>query len=274
MKSRHSVSKMMPATRNRFSQWLLILVFCTFATILVTAIPTHAREAVTAQATTIHVVVAGESLLQIAADYDVTVEQIVAANGLLNEDLISIGQQLRIPVATSATPTGTSLDAQSAVQHLACPANTEVYSLDLPAEPIRLTVQADHIHMIAGGDLFRLPLVDLEQLTTIIPTNLIPPDRGIGDYFIRELVYLAQDDITNDLLLLDKTNDVYRFTEDGEWQMESLASPVPGQYPDPQFLAVQPVEGDIYALDADLHHIWRLTEDIPSTFLSDPAAGR
>ena len=270
MKSRQSDSKTMPATRSCVSRWLLILVFLTSATVQVTATPTYAREADTAQVSTIHVVVAGDSLSQIAVDYGVTVEQIVAANGLLNEDLISIGQQLRIPVAAATAPAASAPDGRSeGQQYLACPANTDVYALDLPAEPIRLTAQRDDIYMIAGGDLFRLPLANLDQFTTIVPTNLTPPDRRIGDYFIRELVYLAQDDITDDLLLLDKTNDVYRFTEDGEWQMESLASPVPGQYPDPQFLAVQSVEGDIYALDADLRHIWQLTENVPRNFLSN-----
>lgn len=225
------------------------------------------------QTSTIHVVRAGDSLSQIAEEYGVTVGEIVAANGLQDQDMIRIGQQLRIPGSTSRTPSATGLDKLPEPAQLACPANTDTYTLDLPAEPIRLTVQNDHIYLVADGDLFRLPLADLDQSTNVSPENLTPPDREVGEYFIRELVYLAPDDVTDDLLLLDKTNDVYRFTKGGDWQMESLASPVPGQYPDPQFLAVQPSAGELYALDADLQHIWQLTATTPRNFLSSASLG-
>ncbi len=231
------------------------------------------RATATAQITTIHTVRAGESLSQIAEDYGVTIDEIVAANGLQDQDMIRIGQQLRLPGSALRTSGASAPNKLPEPDQLACPENTKTYVLDLAAEPIRLAVQDDHIYMIAGGDLFLLPLADLDQSVVVSPENLTPPDRKIGDYFIRELVYVAQDDTTNDLLLLDKTNDVYRFTQDGEWQMASPASPVPGQYPDPQFLAIQSIDGEIYALDADLQHIWQLSETTPRHFLPSETLG-
>jgi LysM repeat protein len=54
-----------------------------------------------------HVVQAGESLLAIAARYDLTVQAIVQANDLQNPDVVYIGQALIIPMPGAVTqPTG------------------------------------------------------------------------------------------------------------------------------------------------------------------------
>jgi LysM repeat protein len=45
----------------------------------------------------IHTVVAGQGLLEIAAIYGVSVEEIMAANGLTDQDILRIGQELIIP---------------------------------------------------------------------------------------------------------------------------------------------------------------------------------
>lgn len=45
----------------------------------------------------IHIVQQGETLLAIAEQYGVTVQEIVAANGLENPDHLQIGQELIIP---------------------------------------------------------------------------------------------------------------------------------------------------------------------------------
>ncbi len=137
------------------------------------------KATATAQTSTIHTISAGESLSQIAEDYSVTVEEIVVANGLQDQDMIRIGQQLRIP-GSGRTPEAAIADRLPEPQGLACPENTDIYTVDLPAEPIRLIVQDDHIYMIAGGELFRLPLADLDQSAVVSPENLTPPDRKIG----------------------------------------------------------------------------------------------
>ena len=52
----------------------------------------------------IHTVQAGDTLGNISQLYDVPVEAIVAENGLQNENIISVGQQLVIPVGGTSTP--------------------------------------------------------------------------------------------------------------------------------------------------------------------------
>ncbi len=61
---------------------------------------------------TVYVVQEGDTLIQIAAQFGVTVEDIMAANGLTDAALIQVGQELIIPVSASPTepllePTGT-----------------------------------------------------------------------------------------------------------------------------------------------------------------------
>jgi len=51
---------------------------------------------------TIHIVRSGETLQSIAAEYGITVEQIVAANKLQNANVIVTGQRLVIPVPSRA----------------------------------------------------------------------------------------------------------------------------------------------------------------------------
>ena len=145
--------------------------------------------------------------------------------------------------------------------------------MNLPAEPIRLTVSDGQIYLIADGDLYRLPVPASRTGKRLTPVNLMPPDRRVEDYFIRELVYVASDPESGDLLLLDKTNDVYRYTNDGEWRMASPASQIPGQFPDPQFLAIQAVDDEVFALDADLQQIWLLGDGPPRSHLSRSGLG-
>ena len=52
----------------------------------------------------IHVVTAGETLGNISQLYDIPVADIVSENGLVNENVISVGQQLVIPIGGTSTP--------------------------------------------------------------------------------------------------------------------------------------------------------------------------
>lgn len=54
---------------------------------------------------TIHVVQSGETLGSISQRYNVTVEDIMAANGLENANFISVGQEFIIPIDGLPTPT-------------------------------------------------------------------------------------------------------------------------------------------------------------------------
>jgi LysM repeat protein len=53
----------------------------------------------------VHTVQSGETLNMISGQYDVTVDDIMLVNGLTDPNIISIGQQLTIPVGGIPTPT-------------------------------------------------------------------------------------------------------------------------------------------------------------------------
>lgn len=78
---------------------------------------------------TIYVAKAGDTLGSIAQTYDVTVDEIMAANGLTDPNLLTVGQTLVIPVAGYVPPTATP------GQEAAAPTST--------AEPPRPTVTSD-----------------------------------------------------------------------------------------------------------------------------------
>jgi spore germination protein len=46
---------------------------------------------------TVHTVAAGDTLVRIARQYNVTVQAIVSANNLQNPNVLAVGQQLVIP---------------------------------------------------------------------------------------------------------------------------------------------------------------------------------
>lgn len=70
-----------------------------------TAVTATDPEPESASGPTVHTVQAGDTLGSISARYDVPLEDIMAANGLTNPNLLSIGQVLTIPIGGLATPT-------------------------------------------------------------------------------------------------------------------------------------------------------------------------
>jgi LysM repeat protein len=72
--------------------------------------PAAGSEAPAEPATTevIHTVQSGDTLSQLAEFYNVSVEDIAAANGITNIDTLSAGQQLIIPAAGTAASTTTT----------------------------------------------------------------------------------------------------------------------------------------------------------------------
>jgi LysM repeat protein len=55
-----------------------------------------------------HTVTKGESLLGIASRYGVTLDALIAANGITNQNHVFVGQVLTIPPPTSAEPAPTT----------------------------------------------------------------------------------------------------------------------------------------------------------------------
>ena len=83
----------------------------------------------------VHVVQSGDTLNRISQQYDVSVEDIMAANGLTDPNIISVGQQLTIPVGGLPTPT--------------VPAPTEIAALPSPIPTAAVTAGQGEI-AIAG----------------------------------------------------------------------------------------------------------------------------
>ncbi|MCB0047420.1 MAG: peptidoglycan DD-metalloendopeptidase family protein [Caldilineaceae bacterium] len=214
----------------------------------------------------VHAVAEGETLIAIALEYNVTIEALLRANDLLDPDLLRIGQKIVVPLdgdlpATGASPTATSAvhmtTAELPGMRFACPATAEQKPVLLPAEAIQLLVANGILYLVADGQLYGLPLDAVLAESDVRPARLTPADGRIGDLLLEELVYATVDEATGDLLLLDKSNDIYRYTRDGLWQVEIKAQAIPGQFPDPQYLALAYFKHELYVLDADLSHIWR-----------------
>lgn len=93
-----------------------------FSLVLTLALIAATVPAVWAQGVT-HVVQRGDTLYSIARRYGVTVQSLVQANGILNPNLIYVGQRLSIPGATAPAPTPTPPPATGVV-HVVAPGET------------------------------------------------------------------------------------------------------------------------------------------------------
>ncbi len=111
------------------------------------------------QSTVIHPVRAGENLYMIADRYNVTVRQIMQANGLRNPNVIYVGQQLKIPGgAVEPTPAGAAA------------------STSIPTP----TSEAEQIHVVARGQTlvsiaqqYNVSLGELMRANNLRNANLI-----------------------------------------------------------------------------------------------------
>lgn len=245
------------------------------STVTATAVASLLAQTAIAMPSFVHVVTSGDTLSGIANQYNVTVAQIIATNQLRDPNYLFIGQRLIIytEAATAAvTPTpvlsaptiaaAQPTDSQPLVDELICPGNTRAFPLTLPADPIHIHLVGDQLFLIADGDLYQITITSLVEGAALTPINLMPPARMIDGYSVRELVYGTVDKGRGDLFVLDKTNDIYRYSRAGQWTMAFPAAPVPDQFPDPQYLAIQVDARGAYALDADLSRIWALREEV------------
>ena len=95
-------------------------------------------EEVTGPPPSVHVVQAGETLLTISQLYGVTIEDIAAANGLDNVNILSVGQELTIPepgFAENQAPPATEETTPPAGETTAPPVST-----------------AEQVHVVRAGD--------------------------------------------------------------------------------------------------------------------------
>jgi LysM repeat protein len=108
---------------------------------------------VSARAQTVHVVQPGDSLSRIALQYDVSVQAIVAANNIVNPNLIIVGQELVIP--TTGESSSPSAPAPAA-----------------PAPPSGGTTTSTTIHTVVPGDsMFRIAVQYGVPMALIVAAN-------------------------------------------------------------------------------------------------------
>ncbi len=232
------------------------------------ATPTQPRPTATPRPTmtatpppTEHIVAEGETLLEIALRYGVTAEALQQLNGLEDPDALSIGMALRLPA--SGDPPAQEPTLPPAPGLVACYPQVMERPLDLPFEPIRIAAQRDVLYMLAGGQLYGLPTYALSEPGPAQPLSIMPHNRLVGGIPVQELVDLALDEASGELVLLDKTGDLFAYQPaTGRWSVRMLAQSVPEVWLDPQYLTIAVLDGVVYGLDVDGARLWRMTGDV------------
>jgi len=139
----------------------------------------------------VHVVKAGDTLANIAQIYDVPMDDIVAANDIVNPNILSVGDQLLIPVGGLATatpvpaaePTASVLPSPIPTQVLTVTESSEaVVEITAVVSPGELETEAVQI-VNAGSDATALvgwKLVDLQgRIYTFAQVTLFGDGAGI-----------------------------------------------------------------------------------------------
>lgn len=110
---------------------------------------------------TTYIVVAGDTLFKIALEHDVTVDDIAAANGIIDIDSLEVGQLLQIPGPGSSGTAETEDTSQELIEETETEAGTETDA----ATPAATT---GGVHVVKPGEnLFRIGLqygCSVEQL--------------------------------------------------------------------------------------------------------------
>lgn len=210
-----------------------------------------------------HVVIEGDTLSEIALLYGTTAEDIAEINGLDDIGALSVGMRLRLPepgvapVATAPAASG-SLSVQLAS---ACAPEVSEHILDLPAEASRAAVLDDVLYLLAGGRLYGIPLSAIARENRLLQPGLIWPADGVaGSLSLQELMDIAVDETTGELVLLNKVGDLFGYSPAANaWTVRMVASSVPGYWIDPQYLAITQIGHATYALDVDNASVWKLT---------------
>ncbi|MDX1664020.1 MAG: LysM peptidoglycan-binding domain-containing protein [Candidatus Promineifilaceae bacterium] len=116
---------------------------------------------------TVHVVAAGDTLGKISQTYDVPVEDIAEANGIINVNSISVGQELVIPIGGVVAPTATPAEEAESdspptpIPTPPAPAGEAVVEIvevvgvgDLAEEAVRLTNSGTRPLSLRGWELY------------------------------------------------------------------------------------------------------------------------
>ena len=125
----------------------------------------------------IYEVKSGDTLVSIALQYDVTVEEIAQASGLTNVDVLDVGQRLVIPIAADYV-------APEEVEEEEPAEVVEEAPAEAADEQTSSLEQADQIHTVATGEnLYRIGLLyGCSHVELANYNNLANPDYiDVGD---------------------------------------------------------------------------------------------
>lgn len=205
-----------------------------------------------------HVVVEGETLYEIARRYGVAPADILQWNEVEDPDALSIGMVLRLLPGDGASPSQepTDLPADSLT---ACHPEVVEKVLDLPFEAIGIEAYRDVLYFVAGGQLYAAPIHTLTEPEPVQPAPILPPDGMVDGIPVQELVDLTLDPASGELVLLDKSGDLFAYEPTaGRWRVRMLAQDLPEVWLDPQYLTIAVLDGVVYGLDVDGARLWRM----------------
>ncbi|MFN8596027.1 MAG: LysM peptidoglycan-binding domain-containing protein [Anaerolineae bacterium] len=152
--------------------WQIWLISGLLVTLIVSAFPV-APVAAQDSSATVYVVQAGDTLSSIARRYGVTAADLASANGLLNPNLIYVGQRLRIPTAaTITTPKPTAAPTTSPAKTSNPPATNRIHVVQSGETLFRIATQyGTSVQAIANANtLSNIALIYVGQ-QLIIPAD-------------------------------------------------------------------------------------------------------
>jgi murein DD-endopeptidase MepM/ murein hydrolase activator NlpD len=135
--------------------------------------------------------------------------------------------------------------------------------------PSHLAILGEKLYVLAGGSLYQasLPLMSLPEQIELI--SAMPADNQVESLPIKELLDIAPGQ-ADGLYLLDKSNDLYKYTPDEGWTVDLAASPYP-EIPDPHYVALATYNNRRYLLDIARNQIWRHppSQDYPPQYFPE-----
>ncbi len=205
-----------------------------------------------------HVVAEGETLLEIARLYGLSAEALQQLNGLEDPDALAIGMVLRLHGEGDA-PVLAPTQAPPVPGLVACYPQASERALDLPVEPIRIAAHRGVLYILAGGQLYALPEYALDEPGPLRPAPILPANGQVGAIPVQELVDLVVDEGAGELVLLDKSGDLFAYQPTtARWSVRMVAEDLPDVWLDPQYLTIAVLDGAVYGLDVDGARIWRM----------------
>lgn len=180
-------------------KWFAVTSLLVLLTLVIGIMP--ALGAPREQGGTVHVVQAGDTLYSIARRYRVTVDAIAAANGIVNPNLIYVGQRLVIP--TGGQPSSTS---GSTVVHVVQSGETLTRIALRYGVSIWAIAQANHLanaNYIYAGQVLTIPRTQPSPSPTASLSQPVSfPGPWSGEYFANATLsgtpYLTRSDAAID----------------------------------------------------------------------------